>query len=157
MNFTYNDGGRADAGFKGNAGDCVTRAIAIATETPYMEVYESLRTIAKEYAETKRDRVSRNIQRKGTTPRNGVNRKIYQAYLESLGWTWVPTMTIGSGCTVHLKENELPKGRLIARVSSHLSAVVDGVIQDTHNPSTGYGGVKDGRCVYGYFIKEGGK
>lgn len=31
MTFVYDDGGRSAAGFKGKTGDCVTRAIAIAT------------------------------------------------------------------------------------------------------------------------------
>lgn len=30
------------AGYKGNTGDCVTRAIAIATGRPYQEVYDAL-------------------------------------------------------------------------------------------------------------------
>lgn len=34
------DGGRAAAGFKGDTGDCVTRAISIATGRPYREVYD---------------------------------------------------------------------------------------------------------------------
>lgn len=34
-NFIFNDGGRAAAGFRGKAGDCVCRAIAIAAERPY--------------------------------------------------------------------------------------------------------------------------
>jgi hypothetical protein len=58
-------------------------------------------------------------------------------------------MTIGAGCQVHLLANELSKGRLIVKVSKHLTAVIDGVIQDTHNPSRG--GL---RCVYGYYIKR---
>jgi hypothetical protein len=33
--FQFNDGGRANAGFKGMTGDCATRAIAIVTELPY--------------------------------------------------------------------------------------------------------------------------
>jgi hypothetical protein len=40
----------------------------------------------------------------------------------------------------------LPNGRLIARCSRHLVAVIDGVIHDTHDSS------RDGtRCVYGYW------
>ena len=42
MQFVYNDGGRAAAGYIGSAGDCVTRAIAIATELPYQTVYDAL-------------------------------------------------------------------------------------------------------------------
>jgi hypothetical protein len=42
MTFKFNDGGRAAAGFKGKAVDCVCRAIAIATGKPYAEVYSEL-------------------------------------------------------------------------------------------------------------------
>ena len=40
--FVYNDGGREAAGYKGKAGDCVCRAIAIAARLPYQEVYDRL-------------------------------------------------------------------------------------------------------------------
>ena len=35
IGYTYDDGGRADAGFKGDTGDCAVRAIAILTGIPY--------------------------------------------------------------------------------------------------------------------------
>jgi hypothetical protein len=39
-------------------------------------------------------------------------------------------------------------GRLVVAVSKHYTAVIDGVIHDTHNPQ------REGkRCVYGYFSK----
>ena len=47
MRFQYDDGGRAAAGFRGDAGDCVTRAIAIATHQDYLSVYHSLNALAK--------------------------------------------------------------------------------------------------------------
>jgi hypothetical protein len=37
--WVYDDGGRADAGYRGLADDCVTRAIAIATGTEYALIY----------------------------------------------------------------------------------------------------------------------
>ncbi len=55
-------------------------------------------------------------------------------------------MKIGQGCTVHLRADELPGGRLIVRVSRHMCAVIDGVIHDTHDPSRA-----GTRCVYGYW------
>jgi hypothetical protein len=58
-------------------------------------------------------------------------------------------MAVGQGCQVHLRQHEIPTGRLIVKVSKHLSAVIDGVIHDTHNP--GRGGT---RCVYGYYIQK---
>jgi hypothetical protein len=40
--WVYDDGGRAVAGFKGTAEDCVTRAIAIATAMDYRTVYKMI-------------------------------------------------------------------------------------------------------------------
>ena len=74
---------------------------------------------------------------------------VYKSYLAALGFRWTPTMTIGSGTRVHLRVGELPAGRLIVRCSRHLTAVVDGVIRDTHDPSR-----HGTRAVYGYWIRD---
>jgi hypothetical protein len=141
------DGGRAAAGFKGEAGDCVARSIAIAADLPYATVYEALAAGNASQRRTKND--TRHSGRR--TARNGiqVKRKWFRDYMEDLGFSWVATMHIGSGCTVHLAPAELPAGRLVVAVSKHYCAVIDGVIHDTSDPS------RDGtRCVYGYWIKE---
>jgi hypothetical protein len=44
-------------------------------------------------------------------------------------------MPIGSGCKVLLADGKLPLGRLVVSVSKHHTAVIDGVIHDTHNPA----------------------
>lgn len=143
-----NDGGRSAAGYKGSASDCVVRAIAIAAERPYAEVYDALFAMRIHHAATRRDRTARNIKRKGNSPRNGTARKIYEAYLKKLGWRFVPTMGFGTGTRVHLRPDELPAGRIIARVSKHLVAMIDGVVHDTFDCT------REGtRCVYGYYIK----
>jgi hypothetical protein len=139
MRVKYNDGGRAAAGFRGDAGDCVVRAVAIATGKPYREVYDDLNALATT------ERIGK-YQRGRSSARNGVHRKTIRRYLEGLGWTWTPTMQIGSGCKVHLRAEELPSGRLIVSVSKHLVAVLDGVIHDTHDPAR-----EGARCVYGYW------
>jgi hypothetical protein len=139
MKFIFHDGGRAAAGYKGSAGDCVTRAIAIATGKPYQEVYDALNHLAE------RERRSKRRKRRSSS-RTGVYRATYQGYLNALGWRWTPTMTVGSGCQVHLRSSELPQGPLLVKVSKHLTAVIDGVIHDTHDCSRG-----GTRCVYGYF------
>lgn len=140
MKFVYDDGGRAGAGFKGPARDCVTRSIAIATRKPYQEVYDALNRLALSERTGKR-------KKKISDSRTGVFRQSYQCYLESLGWQWTATMSIGSGCRVHMRPEELPSGRLVVALSKHLTAVIDGVIHDTHNCSR-----KGKRCVYGYFF-----
>ena len=150
--FIYDNGGRVHAGFKGDAGDCVTRAIAIATGKQYLDVYHDLFDGIREFSQG-RSRQAKLIRSKksgsrGTTPRNGVPKSVSKKYLESLGWVWTPTMFIGSGCKVHLRKNELPSGRIICKVSKHLVAVIDGVIHDTYDCT------REGtRCVYGYWSK----
>lgn len=148
MKFNYNDGGRAKAGYQGTTGDCVTRAIAIATGKDYQEVYNDLFKFGKEFAETHRSRVAKKIQSNGASPRNGVFDDVASPYLKSLGWKWIPTMFIGQGCKVHLKADELPSGTIICTVSRHWVAVVDGVINDIFDCSR-----NETRCVYGYFVK----
>ena len=104
----------------------------------YQEVYDAINVLVKEARPKKNGKKS--------SARTGVPRSVYEKYLKSLGWQWTPTMHIGQGCKVHLSEDELPDGRLIARVSKHHTTVIDGVIHDTHDPS------RDGtRCVYGYW------
>lgn len=142
--WTYDDGGRAAAGFRGSADDCVVRAIAIATRLPYREVYDDLFERTRRFA-TGRSRAARSAAR-NPSPRTGVFREVYEPYLFDLGWIWTPTMSIGSGTTVHLRADELPEGRLVVACSRHLTAVVDGVVHDTSDPT------RDGtRAVYGYY------
>lgn len=144
MRFVQDDGGRLAAGFKGAAGDCVCRAISIASGLPYGEVYAVLAE------QTGKQRKGKSGQKRPASARNGINtdRKWFKDYMASIGFQWVPTMSIGSGCHVHLRDGELPAGRLIVSVSNHYTAVVDGVIHDRFDPS------RDGnRCVYGYWAQ----
>lgn len=142
MQFTYNDGGRADAGFKGTTGDCACRAVAIAAQRPYKEVYDLINELAKSERTGKR-------KRKISNARTGVYPDTFKKVMAHYGFAWVPTMHIGQGCTVHLREGELPTGRIVCSVSGHYTAVIDGVLNDTYDCT------RDGsRCVYGYFIKR---
>ena len=160
MAFIHDDGGRAAAGYKGLTGDCVARAVAIASGRPYAEVYLALSDGTREQRVTKRRKAS---ARNGVTTR----RKWFKDYMASLGFVWVPTMQIGSGCKVHLVAGELPMGRLIVAVAKHYTAVIDGVVHDTFDPqrTTHEIGRKDGvdyrrtyeRCVYGYWRHEMGE
>ena len=142
MKVVINDGGRKAAGFKGHADDCVARAIATVTGKPYAEVYARLAR------ETGEQRASKRTKKRSASARNGVNvkRKWFDVYMAELGLVWTPTMQIGQGCKVHLRADELPPGRLVVSVSKHYTAVVDGVVHDTHNPTRG-----GTRCVYGYW------
>lgn len=141
MKFVNDDGGRAAAGFIGTTGDCVTRAIAIATQRPYQEIYDLINQFATHERTGKR-------KRGRSSARSGVYKGTTTKIMKHLGWVWVPTMTIGSGCKVHLRDGELPSGRLVVSVSKHWVAVIDGVIHDNHDPSR-----NGSRCVYGYWME----
>jgi len=137
MKYQFNDGGRAAAGYWGTTGDCVCRAITIGTGQPYQIVYDVLNGMLRP-----------RHMKKGCSARHGIPRTVIHKYLvNKLGWTWTPTMFIGSGCKVHLREEELPKGTIIANVSRHIVCIIDGVLQDINEHVA-----RDGkRCVYGYW------
>lgn len=139
--WTFDDGGRSTH-FVGPAGDCVTRAIAVAARLDYRQVYDDLAG-----AMALLPKVEGRPNRGRKSARNGIPRRVFVDYLTWLGWDWHPTMTIGSGCKVHLAQGEVPMvGRIIVRLSKHLTTVIDGVVHDTHDPG------RDGtRCVYGFW------
>ncbi len=141
MRFELDDGGRSAAGYKGSAGDCVCRSIAIASGRPYGEIY---RRLADGMGAQRAGRSGKRAR----SARNGIDvrRKWFKALMAELGFAWTSTMSIGSGCKVHLREDELPSGRLVVAVSGHYTAVVDGTIRDTHDPQR-----EGSRCVYGYW------
>lgn len=141
--FTYNDGGRSAAGFKGHTGDCFVRAAAIASGLTYQFIYDLvIQESARERTNTKR-RKSRCSH-----PRTGVFRATAERVLSRLGFEKVSVMTVGSGCTTHLRSDELPPtGKIVVNLSKHFAAVIDGTLMDTHDCS------RDGtRCVYSYWI-----
>ncbi len=118
MEFVWDDGGRSSAGYVGLTGDCVTRAIAIATGTSYRNIYNSLGELSH------------------MTPRNGVATSVSAEFLEALGWTYKTT------CVWSFSAELLPKGPIIidlvdrrAYRSGHYCCVIDHVIYDTWNPS----------------------
>ena len=127
--YVHDDGGRQAAGYQGTAGDCVVRAVAIATQQDYATVYAALSDGMRAQRQTR--------GRHAASARNGVSvkRKWFRDYMHSIGWRWVPTMGIGTGCRVHLVRDELPSGRLIVSLSKHYTAVIEGVIHDTFNPT----------------------
>lgn len=129
MEWKYNDGGRSKYFTASKVGDCVTRAIAIAKGIDYKDAYMEIKHIV------------------GYSPRNGVYKKDTKKVMEHFGGVWVPCSGIGVKNKTHLNSAEMPlQGRLIAQVTKHLTCILDGVINDTYDPS------RNGtRMVYGYW------
>ena len=121
------DGGRAgERGYGGtrSTGDCVPRAIAIATDQPYKQVHQELRDL--QYAAGMRRSVS-----------NGTIDSVWQPYLRELGWTEhrcdVPK---GHRPWLLAEEEWLPMDEnVIVSLPRHLTTVMRGVLTDTYDPS----------------------
>lgn len=140
MKWVYSDGGRGKYFKAEKVGDCVCRAIANATGKDYKEIYNGLAAMMKEI---------RKRGDKRRTPRDGIAGATARKYItEVLGWKWNPVMKIGTGCKMHLREDELPGGTIIVSLSGHYSCVKDGVLYDTYDCTRG-----GTRCVYGYYYK----
>lgn len=143
LGFQFNDGGRAEAGFKGTCRDCGVRAAAIALSLPYKEVYDELNSIRKDLLSKARSpRVRKGLE---NSVREGTAMAVLNEFMARHGWVWVPKMHIGSGCTTHLYD--LPMGRFVCRVAKHCCAVIDRTIHDIFRDN-------EERCVYGYWVPK---
>lgn len=133
--FVFDDGGREAAGFRGTAGDCFTRAVAITTGRPYRPVYD----------EITRYGLSRGYR---SVARLGPPKPVFVPYMRDvLGAVWTAKMGIGTGCRTHVRKGEVPEtGRWVLQLSGHVTALVDGTVYDLYDPS------REGlRCVYGWW------
>lgn len=127
--FKYNDGGRANAGYKGKAGDCVVRAVTIATNSDYQQMYKKMASASKERGGSK-------------SARNGVHKDVYEPILKELGFVWQSAPKfVGRKARTY----DMPKGVVIARQAHHLVAVIDGVANDIWDCTN--------KMVYGYWAK----
>jgi hypothetical protein len=140
MNFTYDDGGRSAAGFKGKTDDCVCRALAIATGKPYQEIYDFIKEC-------------------GGNPRvGGIKTPLLKKICEKLGARYFATAKVGQPSTVKLIETHLPAGRVVVNLRKHVAAVIDGTLRDAYDcQNTSWidetGVLHEGkRTVYGYWI-----
>ena len=115
VDYTYDDGGRKADGFKARfARDCSARAMAIASQTPYREMYDAL-------AYTKK------LDGGKRTARDGMELHISNIVLEQLGFKWkdvnAKDMTITQAYELY--------GDCIIRIHRHMLAVMNGVVRDT--------------------------
>ena len=136
------DGGRRKAGYTpDNVNDCVPRAIALATEIPYAEVYHELR---------------RRDPRK-VIDRTGVKTRVMSAYLETIGWKPLSLESY----KVTLEAGAFPNGKLLIQSTIslqahnvHFHALINGTIYDTWDSSIFGANDTMGRRVLNVWVPE---
>ena len=118
MELNWNDGGRFASGFVGLTGDCVVRAIAIATGINYRDIYSEIGKASEK------------------SPRNGVPTTVASQFLIARRWQY------SNGRQSSFTADSLPPGIVIVHLASdksrrhgHFCTVIDHVIQDTWNAS----------------------
>ena len=123
INFNYNDGGRSEAGYKGDTGDCVCRAVSIITGCSgdnYKNWYKTLANL--------------NHKRYGKrSARNGIDKSDYEKAFRLAGLVKVKR---GKGVCPTYTEAYARHGNCIVSTSHHLCAIVDGKLQDTDDTRT---------------------
>jgi len=157
LEFSYNDGGRSNY-FKGDAGDCVVRAIAIATDIDYKVIYDTLYLANKDYLDKKNTKLSKQMKsrtrEKGGSPRNGNYKKIYQDYLLNNGWEYVSLRKFGSKERVKLDEIT-HLGTILVNINRHMMCMIDGVINDTWDSRFSYWEERKSiRTANGYYERK---
>ncbi len=119
MNYQYDDGGRAKYFKAKDVNDCAVRAIAIATQQDYLDVYNSLKALNK-----------------GKSCRNGTPKVVDKKYLADYGATKVNmNPQTGRGrwhvTTIDKVMKDYPHIHYILQVSKHLIAGQGDTIFDT--------------------------
>lgn len=123
--FTYNDGGRnetfgetarvefSERGVR----DCVTRSLAIITGKPYAEVWQRCADI--NLRDGKKHSANHGVH---------TGRADFRAYCAEIGLQRVQPVQ------GRFKDMQFPP-RCVVAMNGHYTAIIDGVIQDTHNPT----------------------
>ena len=138
IKFVYDDGGRSKYFSGKNVGDCVCRAITIASGKDYKEIYDLL------------------AKTMGESPRNGVftNKPCFKRMMRDLGFEWHSLAGIGVKQAFHFYDGELPReGRMVCSVTKHNVAVVNNELHDIWDSR--YNSFGQMRRIYGYWLYKG--
>ena len=122
IGYQHDDGGRREAGRRGEADDCVVRAIAIAAGLAYDAVY-------KEVARLNKERGNGRL-----SARNGLNKEVAHMAMEEFGFRRVERIKLwrnGNPDYPTLTEAHERYGDCVGFTRTHAYAVVGGRLRDT--------------------------
>lgn len=155
--YIEDDGGRSAAGFKGYAGDCGVRAIAIVLDrrAEYGNIYDRLAAMHYDYCMAKAKHAHAHnkdvwLRRAKRSARNGLYPETIETFLREHGdWRYVNLTKFGESPA---RMSDLPTNvRIIIRFRKHFAAMLDGALHDTYDSSAV--GMQDDRAVFGYWVQ----
>ena len=121
LGWQYSDGGRSKYFKNIGQGDCVVRAISLALNKEYIDVFEYLKS-------------------KGIDPNKGVSETIYLPYLEQNGWKKID---FHNGFNRFLPETCL----CVVNDGNHITFIKEHIVYDTGNDFC-YKKFKNPDCIY---------
>ena len=136
INYRYDDGGRAAAGYRGKTGDCVVRAIAIYGGEDYLAVYRTMAEHMKRngYAASGNAYATRERNRKAPRRRGQLTaRRVQDRVLEAYGFRKV---RLPAGERPTNTEAHRRYGDCVVGTTKHVAAIVDGALRDTFDGRT---------------------
>lgn len=117
VGFTRFDGGRKAAGYKGSTGDCVVRAITIASDGDYKEIYDACASANKLFHPNK-----------AASARNGVFQDAWHYVCKYLGFE---DMGVKASEELSITDAYNRFGDCIVEIPRHLLAVKGGFVVDS--------------------------
>ena len=136
IDYRYDDGGRAAAGYRGKTGDCVVRAIAICAREDYRAVYLTMAQHMKRsgYAASGNAYATRERNRKAPRRRGQLTaRRVQDRVLEAYGFRRV---RLPAGERPTFTEAHRRYGDCVVGTTKHMAAIVDGALRDTFDGRT---------------------
>ena len=131
LGYEYDDGGRRDAGYKGDTGDCVVRAIAIASGAPYQDVYDAMAQAMCRHGY----RASGNAYGQGKRHSRG-QRPARQVQTDVMAEYGFEKVKLPKGPKPTYEEAHARYGDCIVSTTKHVCALVGGALRDTSDGRT---------------------
>ena len=135
IDYRYDDGGRAAAGYRGKTGDCVVRAIAICAREDYRAVYVTMAEHMKRNGYASGNAyATRERNRKAPRRRDQLTAKrVQDRVLEAYGFRKV---RLPAGERPTFTEAHHRFGDCVVGTTKHVAAIVDGALRDTFDGRT---------------------
>ena len=134
IGYIYDDGGRRDAGYKGDTGDCVPRAIAILTGESYKEVYRTMADAMKASGYAASGNAYATAKRKMPKKRGQKDAKVVQEIV--MAKYGLVKVKLPSGERPTYSEAHAEYGNVLVSTRGHVCAIVDGELHDIFDGRT---------------------